>query len=77
MPIKATRLRQNLYHILDDVLDTGVPVEIERNGKVLKIVSEEPLSKWERLERHEVMVESPESLVEIDWSDEWRPDVVS
>ena len=36
--ISATKLRRNLYDILDSVLDTGIPVEVERNGRRLRIV---------------------------------------
>ena len=31
--ISVTALRQNLFKIIDQVLETGVPVEIDRNGK--------------------------------------------
>jgi hypothetical protein len=36
-PWTASRLRENVYRILDEVLETGVPVEIERRGKILRI----------------------------------------
>ena len=38
--ITASSLRQNIYTILDEVLETGVPVEIERKGQILRIVSQ-------------------------------------
>ena len=69
--ISATRLRQNLYNILDSVVDTGVPVEVERRGRLLRIVAEEPGSKWDRLTAHHVVVGDPDELVHIDWSGEW------
>jgi len=71
MAITATRLRQNLYRILDDVLEKGVPVEIERKGEKLKIVPEKPVSKWDRLEAHDAINGDPEDIVHIDWSGEW------
>ena len=70
--ISATRLRQNLYNVLDSVVDTGVPVEVEHRGRLLRIVAEEPGSKWDRLTAHLVVVGDPDQLVHIDWSDEWR-----
>ena len=70
--ISATRLRQNLYNILDSVVDTGVPVEIERNGQLLRIVAEKPGSKWDRLAEHQVVVGDSDELVHLDWSHEWR-----
>jgi antitoxin (DNA-binding transcriptional repressor) of toxin-antitoxin stability system len=69
--IKATKLRQNLYRILDEILESGVPVEIERNGRVLKIVPEKA-NKLGNLERHEVINGNPEELVHLDWTDEWK-----
>jgi antitoxin (DNA-binding transcriptional repressor) of toxin-antitoxin stability system len=72
----ATRLRQNLYQILDTVLETGVPVEIERAGQLLRIVPVEVPSKWARLTPHDALTVDPQSIVEMDWSGEWRPDAV-
>jgi hypothetical protein len=69
--IKATKLRQNLYRILDDILESGVPVEIERNGRVLKIIPEK-VNKLDNLEKHEVINGDPEELVHLDWSSEWK-----
>jgi hypothetical protein len=33
VPVTASKLRENIYRILDQVLETGVPVEIERRGR--------------------------------------------
>ena len=68
----ATKLRQNLYNILDSVIDNGIPVEIERKGVILKIVPEKSVSKWDRLEPHNVINGDPESIVSMDWSKEWN-----
>jgi len=73
MRFKASKLRANIYRILDQVLETGVPVEIERRGKLLKIVCEEPPSKLERLRSRDYLRTAPEELVHLDWSGEWRP----
>ena len=72
MILTATKLRQNLYNILDGVIDSGIPVEIERKGVLLKIVPEERMNKWDRLEEHHVINGNPESLVSVDWSGEWN-----
>jgi hypothetical protein len=71
MPYSATRLRQNLYAILDSVLEKGQPVEIERKGHILRIVPEERRSIWERLEPHRIIKGDPEDLVSMDWTDSW------
>lgn len=73
MPIKPSQLREDIYRILDQVLETGISVEIERNGKLLKIVPVEPRSKLENLKRRKYLLSDPEELVHLDWSGEWRP----
>ena len=74
MAITASKLRSNVYRILDEVLDTGAPVEIERRGRRLKIVPAEPSSKLSRLKgRSKFLKVKPEQLVHLDWSAFWRP----
>ena len=72
MTYTATKLRQNLYNILDSVIDNGIPIEIERKGVILKIVPEKAASKWDRLEPHNIINGDPESIVSLDWSKEWN-----
>ena len=72
MPLSATKLRQDLYRILDRVLETGVPVEIERRGRKLKIVPENPVDKMAALEPHDILKSDPESIVHVDWSELWN-----
>jgi len=73
MPIKPSQLREDIYRILDQVLATGLPVEIERDGKLLKIIPVEPRSKLENLKPRKYLLSDPEELVHLDWSGEWRP----
>lgn len=72
----ASRLRQDIYRILDEVLETGVPAEIERHGKVLRIVPPENTSKLDSLRPRDYLNAEPEDVVEIDWSDTWKPESV-
>ena len=71
MKLSASKLRQNLYQVLDEVLEKGTPVEIERKGKILKIVPGKSESKLMNLEPHDTIIGDPESIVNIDWSKEW------
>jgi hypothetical protein len=75
MALTASKLRENIYRILDQVLETGVPVEIERSGRILRIVvADGKTSKLDRLEAHpDAVVGDPEDLVHLDWSNEWKP----
>jgi prevent-host-death family protein len=75
MAVTASELRQNIYRLLDRVIETGVPLEIERRGRRLRVVPAEVVSKLDRLVGHpESVVGDPEGFVHIDWSGEWRPD---
>lgn len=71
MTYKATALRQNLYAILDSVIDSGQAVEIERRGHRLRIVPENCSSIWDHIEEHQIVVGDPEDLVLGDWKNAW------
>ncbi len=45
MTLRASALRENIYRILDEILETGVPVDIEHQGKLLRIAAVEPEGK--------------------------------
>lgn len=48
MPSKPSPSSEDIYRILEQVLETGVPVEIEWGGKLLKIVPVEPCGSTPR-----------------------------
>lgn len=75
MAISPSELRANVYRLLDEILQTGVPLEIERNGRRLRIVAEQPPSKLDRLVAHpDFVVGDSDDLVELDWSKDWSPE---
>jgi hypothetical protein len=75
MGLSASQLRANVYRLLDQVLETGKPLEIERNGKTLVILPKEQETIWDRLPRRQgFIVGDPDELIHIDWSSEWNPD---
>jgi hypothetical protein len=78
MAITASKLRADVYRLLDEVLETGKPLEIERNGKLLVVEPKEPVEKGsvlDRLPRREgAIIGDPDELIHIDWSSEWNPD---
>jgi hypothetical protein len=76
MVLTASKLRENIYRILDQVAETGVPVEIVRGRRRLKIVPAEQAvpKKVARLTRRpKVLIGDPQRLVHMDWSKEWKP----
>lgn len=73
MPISLTKLRADLYKIVDQVIETGIPVEIERGGSKVKIVAVQKKSKLANLKVHPgTMVGNPNDFVHLDWSSEWK-----
>lgn len=64
-PLSITALRRNLFKVVDQVLETGVPVEIERYGKKLLLLPVEPVSKLANLPRRQVIIGDPEDLVDL------------
>ena len=73
MPISTSKLRQDIYRILDEILASGEPVEIERKGRRLRIVPVAQPPRLERMPRRDYLKGDPEEIVEIDWSSEWSP----
>lgn len=75
-PVTPSQLRQDIYRLIDRVLDTGEPLEIERKGRRLLLMPEEPAA--DRLAAIHtnpgVIVGEPEELVSLDWSGEWDAD---
>ncbi len=70
--LTLTELRVNLDKIVDEIIHTGVPVEIERRGHKIKIILADGSSKFDKLTyRPEVFKEDPESYVHCDWVHEW------
>ncbi|MEO5925458.1 MAG: hypothetical protein ABIR70_16680 [Bryobacteraceae bacterium] len=86
MAVSATQLRQNIYAILDEALATGTPVEIERKGKLLRIVpepleqdlsNEEFAKQYPRLAalqeslKNEIQFVGTGDLANMDWSEDF------
>jgi len=73
MILTASKLREDIYRVLDHVLATGEPVEIERNGRRLRIIADDPPTRLGRLVRRDgVVAGDSDDLVHLDWSGEWQ-----
>jgi len=73
MALTASALRQNIYKTLDRILETGVPVEVVRKNRRVRIVPVEKKSRLANLKKRAIMKCDPEKLVHIDWSGQWKP----
>lgn len=73
--LTASRLRENIYQILDDVLESGRAVEIERRGKRLRITPVGGVNRLHNLVRRSTIKGTPESIIHCDWSTYWKPKI--
>jgi antitoxin (DNA-binding transcriptional repressor) of toxin-antitoxin stability system len=71
MQITASKLRENIYRILDQAIATGAPVEVLRKGTVLRIVPEKRASKLDRLKKRTGFDGDPDDIIGMDWLKEW------
>ena len=66
-------IQNDILRLLDKVVKTGIPVEIERKGKHLLV---SPVRKYRNLscleEHPDFIVGNPDDLVHMDWSVEWK-----
>ena len=69
--VTATHLRQNIYAILDEVLESGVVVEVERKGRVVRIAAGQAPKLARIKKRKSVVIGDPDDLIHLDWSKEW------
>lgn len=61
--LTLTTLRHKLFEVADRVLETGVPVAIERRGKTLLLTPQAAGSKLARLRQRKLINGRAESLV--------------
>jgi hypothetical protein len=69
--VTPSKLRSDIYNILDRALETGVPIEVVRKGRILKIVPPPKTSKLSRLKKRGYVVGDSEDFVHMDWLKEW------
>jgi prevent-host-death family protein len=74
--VTPTELRADIYNLLDEVLETGIPLEIKKANRRLLIM---PVAKVDKLQnlvaRPEVIQGDPEDLVNISWETEVNLDL--
>lgn len=74
--VTPTELRTNIYKLLDEIVRTGIPVEIKKGDRRLRIIPVEKGDKFRNLvSRPDVVQGDPEDLVDISWEDEVNLDL--
>jgi prevent-host-death family protein len=66
--VTATELRGNIYSLLEEVLATGVPIEVKKGGRKLRIVPADSVDKLQNLVyRPEVILGDANDLADLEW----------
>ena len=66
--VTPTELRTNIYKLLDEVLQTGLPLEIKKGDRRLRIIPVETKGKFQNLvSRPDVIQGDPEALAKLSW----------
>ena len=74
--VTPTELRGNIYNLLDEVLQTGIPIEINKGGRKLRIVPVDQADKFRNLvSRPDAIRGDPDDLVDISWEKELNLDL--
>ncbi len=75
MSITTSKLRSDIYNLLDEILTTGKPLTIERKGQQLIIMPTKQPDKITRLTSHDCINGDPDEIIHNDWSKEWHCDL--
>ena len=73
MTITPSKLRENLYNILDSVIETKEPLEVKRNGQILMIVPEHKKSRLKAIQPKKITSYTDDELINASWEGEWKP----
>ena len=69
--ITPTELRANIYKLLDEVLRTGLPIEIKKGNRRLRLIPVEKNDKFRNLvSRPGVIQGDPDDLAALNWEQE-------
>jgi hypothetical protein len=65
--ISVTSLRNNIYQIMDNIIKTGIPLEIERRGHTIKISLDDNKKKdrISKLVPHNTLNCDPEEIINL------------
>ncbi|MBD2547244.1 type II toxin-antitoxin system Phd/YefM family antitoxin [Planktothricoides raciborskii] len=74
--VTPTELSKNLDLLLDEILKTGIPLEIDRGGERLRIIPVEKVDKLKNLvHRPDVILGDADDLIDLNWEQEVNLDL--
>jgi len=71
--ITPTELRKNLYRLLDQVLETGQPLRIDRGGQLILIIPATAHRRFGDGPRLDCTPCTIDELASISWEHAWTP----
>jgi len=71
MRIKASKLRADIYNILDSIINTGAVIEVERGGAIVKMTSDKAPNKLDKLKKRKTTLGNIDKIYNITWEKEW------
>jgi hypothetical protein len=71
MRVTASKLRENIYGLLDQVIASGRPIEVIRKGTLLKIVPDNKTSKLSHLPKRKGFKGNQDDILDMDWLAGW------
>lgn len=76
MKTSVTTLRTHLYEYIDQLIVSGVPIELERKGHKIKIVLDDPPAKLNNLKiRPKFILGDPDDIIDMDWLQNWNREI--
>jgi hypothetical protein len=73
--LTLSKYRSDIFKLTDKVIETGIPIKINRNGVVVTISAPKKKSKLDNLKKRDCVVGDADDLIYIDWSEEWNSDI--
>ena len=73
MLVTPSKLRENLYNLLDSVIEKGELLEIPRKGKILRIMPEKRPSRLDKIVAQTITTANDDALINSSWEGEWKP----
>ncbi|MDD3323649.1 MAG: hypothetical protein PHN38_00800 [Sulfurospirillaceae bacterium] len=73
MVVTPSKLRENLYNLLDSVLEKGELIEISRKGQILRIVAQKRPLRFDNIIPKKITSAEDKDLINVDWEDGWKP----
>jgi hypothetical protein len=74
--VTPTELSKNLDRLLDEILKTGIPLEIDRGGERLRIIPVEKVDKLKNLiHLPDVILGDADDPIDLNWQQEVNLDL--